>query len=957
MARLSLADTGRSANFRESLSLMVKERKERASDTLDDTGDAKFKNGEKSRLSDKERELEADLGRKMREEDQQTSADDHAKKLHGFGVTWEWLFQFTEAHDCWGWKTWQVVNKIIKPATKIRRCRYAELESVTNRPALIFVSHCWSANWGDLVMAICSNAKSTSQTVWIDIFAVRQWPPNEADLCFRKIIPKCKLVLVVLSTDKFYDYCRDNRRAIVTGETQKKTKESNKDITYVQFINENEESEERRKDNPFFRLWCVVEMSTAVHVGVPVVLQAGRLNKTDEGYQFHSRDDFEITTCMLDTLADMVRIEDAECTFDTDKELQMRKIEEEDGGAEKVNRTLEGIVGGAVYAHKKKQVDHLIHIFAENKNVGMYESKNDLLSVACGSGYTKLIKDILEEENSIDRTEPLRYAAQEGQTSIIKLLLEALTEEKRKKYLTAVGINKFSLLGSACAFNRIETARYLVIAGAKMNSDELVAGLKKACEEGLIDVVAILLSLAAKRGPTYDAVKKLWKPRKRSATIMYHQGKQQRNKCFNCCYFAWKTHRCKKRLSEEQNSRRQNSYRRDTVIETNETQIIIQNKQPIENAHDEWRDNDKSGTCEMEGCDLVFNERNMRNHCRSCAKLVCENCISRKSVTMVYCEKRYKNQIVCNGCIVPDKHHCWDDLNKGMKDRVKKGLLGAAKGGKTEELARLLLLNSERYDANFELEGQTLLGVACMSGYCETIRLLLVLGAETRKKSSSISYTEDFKSRVCEECKKVFGLGHRRHHCRFCGRLLCNECTRVDFRVDNIRACETCYRRAKKKKHSKLGNGLEARQYSFPLAIVARKYIVNGSISHLDAFKILTTEVFKQDNSGSHVTDVLENEVINTISGEEIDQGEGGGASNTGNRLKKKRHCVLRETAKEFQCKLPIEDDRGVESRWNNCLKRLLSSFTRTGPSALQANVSRVSEHHGQNRGRTASLL
>ena len=99
----------------------------------------------------------------------------------------------------WEWKTWEVVQFLVKPATEGQgRCRFAELACV--RPftgaATLFMSHCWGGRWGDLVAAACVGA-DTRRVVWIDVFAVRQWPGNGADLDFRGVLEGCVAAVVV----------------------------------------------------------------------------------------------------------------------------------------------------------------------------------------------------------------------------------------------------------------------------------------------------------------------------------------------------------------------------------------------------------------------------------------------------------------------------------------------------------------------------------------------------------------------------------------------------------------------------------------------------------------------------------------------------------------------------------------------------------------------------------------
>ena len=53
-------------------------------------------------------------------------------------------------------------------------------------------------------------------------------------------------------------------------------------------------------------------------------------------------------------------------------------------------------------------------------------------------------------------------------------------------------------------------------------------------------------------------------------------------------------------------------------------------------------------------------------------------------------------------------------------------------------------------------------------------------------------WTSDAHSKFCTEetCQKPFTLTFRRHHCRFCGRLLCNDCT--SQRLEKQRICNQC---------------------------------------------------------------------------------------------------------------------------------------------------------------------
>jgi hypothetical protein len=108
------------------------------------------------------------------------------------GVSIKFLLQFTQKHDCWSWNSWNVIRKIIKPETESKRCRYVELDSMKNNvgPAQTFISYAQAGTWGDLVAAVADEA-DVNRFVWIDVFAIRQWPSSSPDLDFRSTIENC----------------------------------------------------------------------------------------------------------------------------------------------------------------------------------------------------------------------------------------------------------------------------------------------------------------------------------------------------------------------------------------------------------------------------------------------------------------------------------------------------------------------------------------------------------------------------------------------------------------------------------------------------------------------------------------------------------------------------------------------------------------------------------------------
>ena len=78
----------------------------------------------------------------------------------------------------------------------------------------------------------------------VDIFAVRQWPGNVADLDFRGVIKRCGALVVSTSpVDGLKEFLKNKERA--------------------DFFT-TDEGNLAKKATPFFRLWCIVELVAAI---------------------------------------------------------------------------------------------------------------------------------------------------------------------------------------------------------------------------------------------------------------------------------------------------------------------------------------------------------------------------------------------------------------------------------------------------------------------------------------------------------------------------------------------------------------------------------------------------------------------------------------------------------------------------------------------------------------------
>jgi hypothetical protein len=417
----------------------------------------------------------------------------HSTMLHRCGVRADWLIAFTYDHDCWEWETWKVMRDIIQPATSVCRCRYADLAPMQGYtgPASVFMSHCWGGVWGDLVLAAVSGARA-DRYVWIDLFAVRQWPGNKADLDFRSLIPKCRALIVAISPVQ----------------TLTTRLQSTKDIeSYLS----SPSGHDAKQKIAFFRLWCVVELDAAVNSNIPVVVKGGNAEKYD-GEMGSYRYGRKGMTDMVTNLAHMVHIERSECAVHDDFVREMEIIKSQPGGILKVNSVLTGVVTGAVntIAYSMNEVDaavcgeyetlqFLCRDFAQGTSdptrvAGCTSLARGVLRSAAGGGRAGVLEQILSFPDArveIDGSRALWLASYGGHTASVALLLQDGAD------LNILGPRNKTPFFVACEKGFVDIVQLFLIGPPEVDINKKSADgytpFLAACRNGHLSVANILL--------------------------------------------------------------------------------------------------------------------------------------------------------------------------------------------------------------------------------------------------------------------------------------------------------------------------------------------------------------------------------------------------------------------------------------------------------------------------------
>lgn len=325
------------------------------------------------------------------------------------GIPIWWLVKFTVDNDLWDMPTWRVRRLFVLTSTQEERCRYVELPEMADlcgQPST-FVSHCWAAPWGDLVAALSEEA-DPSRMVWIDVFAVRQWPGNKADLDFRKVIRRMSSFVLVTSTvpsllslDRITLNSRDLRKL----------------------------PPEARRVISFFRVWCLVELQEALSCAhVNVVMKCGSHDFQRGCLRF------EHNASMLLGLIWFVDVSKAEATLERDRIRILTELESQ-GGVSKLNSMVASTMRGAFTISTAVQPVQLQcaacgDLVALDNVIQDRRYYLEYLCAAAGAGFDNIVARLCETRNMAssvrdkDGWSPLMHAADRGQLHVVKTLLE-----------------------------------------------------------------------------------------------------------------------------------------------------------------------------------------------------------------------------------------------------------------------------------------------------------------------------------------------------------------------------------------------------------------------------------------------------------------------------------------------------------------------------------------------------
>ena len=412
--------------------------------------------------------------------------------------------------------TGQVAAKIVKPATAHHRCPFVELPAVRAHdvgPPRAFVSHTWGAPFADLVAAIMHMFKP-SDFVWIDVFAVRQWPGNMGDLNFECVIRAAALFVLVAV-----------------------------DLPELTALSEEDLIQRRLPDSAmqrcaYYRVWCLVELSEALLAHKTVVMLTGHCG-TDGS--------FEPQVEGLGYLATGLDVRQARATVPADRERILEHIRTGVGfdelnrlakgamvgspscmkqpallaavcgdlaplaalsGGAQLNEALSGAAGGGFLAPTQALLARAqeFNLDAQSDDGGFtalmrscFGGQEECARALLNAGANAEIKAFGSSSHLTDHREAaggrtaLIWACHAGQTGCVRVLLEAKADLDAQEDAGSTG------LLWACHYGHYECARTLVEGGAQLDVQNEFGdtALMRACRNGCASCARLLLQSGA----------------------------------------------------------------------------------------------------------------------------------------------------------------------------------------------------------------------------------------------------------------------------------------------------------------------------------------------------------------------------------------------------------------------------------------------------------------------------
>ena len=227
-------------------------------------------------------------------------------------------------------------------------------------------------------------------------------------------------------------------------------------------------------------------MAAAVDACIPVVVKGGRASKRLDGTFFYDTSVGQL----MNNLQHMIDVESSECSVQEDYDREIAAVRALDGGVQRVNKVVMGVVVGAYLAihHNVLEIDAAVcgepeALWSLCMSPCSTEKERELacrvLSSACAGGRVEIVRELLERWQGGEK----------------EIKCNRSDQERRTEWLCGV-INDSGVIRSASSGGHAQVVAMLLgVDGVDANVvATCFTALYLACQNGHLNVVDILLS-------------------------------------------------------------------------------------------------------------------------------------------------------------------------------------------------------------------------------------------------------------------------------------------------------------------------------------------------------------------------------------------------------------------------------------------------------------------------------
>lgn len=236
--------------------------------------------------------------------------------------------------------------------------------------------------------------------------------------------------------------------------------------------------------------------------------------------------------------------------------------------------------------------------------------------------------------------------------------------------------------------------------------------------------------------------------------------------------------------------------------------IWVKLREIVPRHSEKWKEDSSTSNCMSEPCSKKFTFTNRRHHCRICGNIYCNSCL-----TPITVEADTEFVLTCGKCVkvIVERRKKEAKAKIQKRKEIQEALSARSSGQEKErEVQQAEHVTSFQSHQQFKMRAaMSQRGIKEITKPKEEKKEEKVAEAPEDWKSlnyrlekmidrSDPEWVSDDKVVKCGDCGDVFDKENRRHHCRGCGNIFCDDCSPpvaycpTQVKEDGVRVCKHC---------------------------------------------------------------------------------------------------------------------------------------------------------------------